>query len=76
MTKGKRRKPKDHNVYPPGWNYQRAKAIADYYDARKDLPVLDSVETSEASAGLVWMEVPQDLVSDVRKLIARRRKSA
>ena len=71
-----RRKTKDQNVYPPGWDYQRAKAIAGYYDARKDSPVLGSVEASEANTGFVWMEVPEDLASDVRKLIARRKKRA
>jgi hypothetical protein len=76
MRKGNSRNTKDRNIYPPGWNYRRAKAIADYYDARKDEPVLDSAETSIASAGLVWMEIPQELISDVRKLIARRKKSA
>ena len=27
---------KDANVYPPSWDYHRVKAVADYYDARKD----------------------------------------
>ena len=42
MTKRKVQKPqKDWNVYPPGWGYRRAMAIAKYYDARKDQMVLD-----------------------------------
>ena len=66
---------KDPNVYPPGWNYKRAMAVARYYDARKDESVLDE-SAEESSIGLVWMEVPEELVADVKKLIARRRKSA
>jgi hypothetical protein len=66
---------KDPNVYPPGWDYERTKAIADYYDARKDQEFLADTEPGTA-AGQVWMEIPQDLVPQVQKLLARRRKSA
>jgi len=76
MKSKSRKISKDANVYPPGWNYQRAKAIAAYYDARKDKPVLDKGASSDAGRGLVWMEVPQELVPNIRKLIARYRKSA
>lgn len=74
MKKKTRRARKDPNVYPTGWNHRRTKAIADYYDARKDQPLLN--ESVAAEHGLVWMEVPQELVPQVRRLIARRRKSA
>ena len=40
---------KDSNVYPTGWNYQRTKATADYYDARKDHGFADLVEPITAS---------------------------
>jgi hypothetical protein len=30
----------DRNIYPPGWNRQRANAVAKYYDARKDQPIV------------------------------------
>jgi hypothetical protein len=77
MTKPKRKeRKKDPNVYPPGWDYARAKAIADYYDARKDVDFLGDTETTRSSAGLVWMEIPQELVPQVRKLIARVKKPA
>jgi hypothetical protein len=66
---------KDPNVYPPGWDYERTKAIADYYDARKDQDFLADTEPG-AAAGLVWMEIPQELVPQVRKLLSRGRKPA
>ncbi|HEX4793161.1 MAG TPA: hypothetical protein VH370_05185 [Humisphaera sp.] len=71
-----RKSRRDPNVYPAGWDYARTKAVADYYDGRKDEAVLDEPSVTRASVGLVWMEVPQDLVPKVRKLIAQRRKSA
>ena len=67
---------RDPNVYPPGWNYRRAHAVAEYYDARKDQPVLDKTTVAGATFGSVWMEVPQDLVPRIRKLIAQHRRSA
>jgi len=66
---------KDPNVYPPGWNYQKAMEVAEHYDEKKNDVVLDD-EASQSEAGLVWMEVPQELVSEIQKLITKRRKTA
>jgi hypothetical protein len=74
-SKNKTRR-KDPNVYPPAWDYNRVKAIADYYDSRQGEDVLEGVEVSRINAGLVWMEVPQELVQQVRKLIARGKNPA
>lgn len=77
MSKARKAKDRrDPNVYPPGWDRQRVEAIAEYYDQRKDQAVLDPHSVAEASIGSVWMEIPEDLVPQIRKLIARRRKSA
>lgn len=77
MKKAKpRRGKKDVNVYPPGWDARRTLAVAKHYDARKDQPVLGEDAEIGTDAGLVWMEVPQELVPQVRKLIARRKRPA
>ena len=76
MKKKSSQRRKDPNIYPPGWDYQRAKAVADYYDHRKDESVLEVSAGTGSTSGLVWMEVPQELVAEVRKLIVRRRRSA
>jgi hypothetical protein len=71
-----RRKPaKDPNVYPLGWNYQRVRKIAKYYDRLKDQPLPPELKISNAKE-MVWMEVPEALVPKVQKLIAANRKSA
>ncbi|HLL90705.1 MAG TPA: hypothetical protein VK324_15495 [Tepidisphaeraceae bacterium] len=76
MTKPKRPRRKDPNVYPPGLNREKVEAIIAYYDARQTEDVLgESVEVGSV-AEVVWMEVPQELVPQVRKLIAKHRKSA
>jgi hypothetical protein len=71
----KRNGNKDPNVYPAGWNAKRVERVIKYYDRMKDRPVLDSAEV--ASIGrIVWMDIPQDLVPDVLRLIKRKRKTA
>jgi len=67
---------RDLNVYPAGWDYRRARAVADHYDRLKDQTVLDDATVAKVSVASVWMEIPQDLVPAIRKLIARHRKSA
>jgi hypothetical protein len=67
---------KDPNVYPPGWNYKRAKAVAKYYDDRKDVDFIKDVVLLDPESLPVWVEVPQKLLPQVRKLIARYKKSA
>ena len=69
-------KRKDPNVYPPGLNYRKVRAIADYYDARKNEDVIGDVELPEPEDLPVWIEVPQGLLPRVRRLIAQYKKSA
>lgn len=71
MKKPTTKQAKDPNIYPPGLNYKKAKAIADYYDSLKAQDVFEG-----RSDSAVWMEIPKDLVPKVRRLIAGRKKSA
>ena len=70
------RRKKDSNVYPPGWDARRTAAVATYHDARQDQSILGEDVDSGTRTGLVWMEIPQELVPQVRKLIARQRTPA
>lgn len=70
------RKRKDPNVYPPGLDLRGTREIAKYYDALRDRPVLDKEATARRALDSVWIEVPQDLVPQIRKLIAKHRKTA
>lgn len=71
----RRRPAKDPNVYPKGWSRQRVQKVVKYYDRLKDQPVLERPRMSKAGE-VVWMEIPEDLVPKVQKLIAGSRKSA
>jgi hypothetical protein len=71
----RRKLAKDPNIYPPGWNYRRVQKIIKYYDRLKDQPVLRRPRVSYVQ-DMVWMEIPEDLVPKVQKLIVASRKSA
>ena len=75
-SKRGRARQRDPNVYPPGWNYKRAQALAKYYDDRQDEDLIGDVVLPTPDSLPVWVEVPQALLPQVRKLLARYRKSA
>jgi hypothetical protein len=71
----RRKSAKDPNIYPKGWNRQRIEEVIKYYDRLKDHRVLERPRVSNAGE-LVWMEIPENLVPKVQKLIAGSKKSA
>ena len=75
-TARRKTRSKDPNVYPPGWNYKRAMAVAKFYDDRKYEDLIGDVVLPKPADLQVWVEVPQRLLPQVRKLIAKHRKSA
>jgi hypothetical protein len=79
MTKNKQKPKKDPNVYPRGLNRKKVEAIIAYYDAHQDEDLIDDAEVVHEpplAGQMAWMQVPFDLVPEVKKLINRRRKSA
>ncbi len=67
---------KDPNVYPPGWNYKQAMAVAKYYDDRKDEDLIGDITPYRPGDSSIWIEVPESLLHQVRKIIAKHRKTA
>ena len=67
---------KDPNKYPPGLTAAKVRQIIDHYDRQTDEEAAEEIESAPAAQGVIWMQVPNDLVPQVRKLIQRRRKSA
>ena len=65
----------DRNRYPAGLDARTTKAIADYYDARKDQDIMGQNYT-EYDPESVWMQVPNHLVPEIQKLIEKRQKVA
>jgi hypothetical protein len=69
------KKRKDPNVYSPVLNASKVADIIAYY-ARKNVDLLDDPDHELVHEATGWVEVPVDLIPEVRKLIARRKKSA
>jgi hypothetical protein len=45
---------KDPNVYPPGWNYERVKAIADFYDSQTEIEMLQEIELAISTGSVSY----------------------
>ena len=58
---------------PKGWDEERVRAVAAYYDAQTEDEELAEFEAAWAERDSTMMEVPKELVPAVRRLIASRR---
>ena len=67
---------KDPNVYPPGLNAKKVHDIITYYEARRDVDLTKDADHEWLHEPTSWLEVQIELVPQVRKLIARHRKTA
>ncbi len=61
------------NRFPPGWDEQRVLRVLEHYDSQTDEEALAEDEERLDSSSHVVMEVPADLVAEIRELIAKRR---
>ena len=62
----------DPNVYPKGWDRQRVESVIDYYDKQTDDEAIVEAEAAYDSKTTTMMQVPNELVPKVQKLIAKR----
>jgi hypothetical protein len=62
-----------HTKFPPGWDEARVKRVLAHYEAQSQEEAVAEDEAAYDQAGQTFMEVPDDLVPEVRKLIARKR---
>lgn len=58
--------------FPPGWDEERVRRVLAHYEEQTEEEAVAEDEAAFADAGHAVMEVPHDLVSVVRELIARR----
>ena len=58
--------------FPQGWDEQKVRLVLDHYDRQTDEDAVAEDEAAFCSSATV-MEVPYDLVSEVRELIAKHR---
>ncbi|MBN1442156.1 MAG: hypothetical protein JXA90_05565 [Planctomycetes bacterium] len=62
------------NRHPEGWDLDRVRRVLEHYDKQSDDEAVAEDEASFEPPDHTAMEVPVDLVPEVRELIARRGK--
>ena len=61
--------------FPPGWDEERVKRVLQHYDAQSDEQAVAEDEAAWESISTTVMEVPVELVPQVRDLIAKKQAS-
>jgi hypothetical protein len=59
--------------YPPGWDAERVRRVLEHYADQSDDEAVAEDAVAYESTTQTAMEVPIDLVPEVRELIARRK---
>lgn len=61
------------NKFPPGWDEERVRRVLAHYEEQTEEEALAEDEASFADRTHTVMEIPVDLVPEVRKLLAGRK---
>lgn len=59
------------NKFPPGWDEKRVQRILAYYESQTEDEAVAEDEAPYEQEGQTTMEIPQELVSKVRDMIAQ-----
>jgi hypothetical protein len=60
-------------TYPAGWDEDRVRRVLEHYETQSDDEAVAEDEAAYEGTTHTAMEVPVELVPEVRELIARRR---
>jgi hypothetical protein len=60
--------------FPPGWDEERVRRVIDHYESQTEEQAVAEDEAVLDSSTSTVMNVPKELVPEVRELIARRKK--
>lgn len=63
---------KDEPRLPQGWDDARIERVREYYDSQTDEEAATEHDETYRSRGASLVEIPFDLLPEVRKLLARR----
>ena len=58
---------------PPGWDLSRVRRVVDHYESQTDDEAATEDQEAFESTTHTAMEVPVELVPEIRQLIAKRR---
>ena len=64
------------NKFPPGWDEQRVKRVLSHYELQTEDEAVAGDEAGRDDTSGTMRGVPQELVPEVRDLIAKHKKRA
>jgi hypothetical protein len=64
------------NRFPPGWDEARVRGVLAHYESPSEDEAVGEDEAAYEQPSHASMEIPMELVSAVRELIAKHRRSA
>ncbi len=59
--------------FPPGWDEERVRKILGHYEEQTEEEAVAEDKAAFEDRNQTFMEVPNDLVPEIRSLIAKRR---
>ena len=66
---------KKNTEFPAGWDEERVRRVLEHYERQADAEAVAEDEAAYEDPEQVFMEVPVDLVPEVRRLIASKKAS-
>lgn len=61
--------------FPPGWDEERVRLLLEHYEDQSEDEAVAEDEAALSDAATTFVEVPKELVPEVRRLIARHHAS-
>jgi hypothetical protein len=61
--------------FPPGWDEERVRRVLAYYEEQTEEEAVAEDEAAPEDQSQTVMEVPKELVAEVRELIAKHQRS-
>ena len=65
----------NQSKFPPGWDEERVRRVLQHYEAQSDEQAVAEDEAAWESTSTTVMEVPVELVPEVRNPIAKKQAS-
>lgn len=62
-------------TFPQGWDEERVRNVLRHYEEQSEEEAVAEDEAAFEDAGQTFIEVPRDLVSAVREMIAKRQNA-
>ncbi len=62
--------------FPPGWDEERVRKVLEHYEEQTEEKATAEDEAAFEDQDQTFMEVPNDLVPEIRSLIAKRHTQA